>query len=136
MTLETANRIVLEQGKDASKEAQAVVRGGMTICELTADGHRTYPWIKVKPTQTDEESSIEQALEARRAKKTTSNKKKEPIKESIEIATKAPEYVPVQIPEEDASLIEDKPSSFDLLISKTKRKLVELWKILDEIVVE
>ena len=136
MTLETANRIVLEQGEDASKEAQAVVRGGMTICELTADGHRTYPWIKVMPTQTDEESSIEQALEIRRAKKTPSNNKKEPIKESIVTPVKTPENVPIQIPEEAASLIENKPSSFDLLISKTKRKLVELWKILDEIVVE
>ena len=57
MTFETANRIIHEQGEYANKEAQAVVRGGMTICELTADGRRTYPWIKVLPTKTDAESS-------------------------------------------------------------------------------
>ena len=136
MTIETAKRLVLEQGESTNKEAQAVVRGGMTICELTTDGRRTYPWIKVFPTKTDEESSIEQALEMRRAIKTASNKKKQPKQEPVVAATKAPELVPVQIPEEGVSLIENQPFSIDSLISKGKRKLCELWKILDEIVVE
>ena len=76
MTLETAKRIVAEQGESASKEAQAVVRGGMTVCELTNDGHRTYPWIKVFPSETDTESSIEQAIKMRRAKKMSSSMNK------------------------------------------------------------
>ncbi len=41
MTLETAKRIVREQGEEACKEALAIVRGGMTICEISADGRRT-----------------------------------------------------------------------------------------------
>ena len=63
MTLETAKRIVQEHGELASKEALAVVRGGMTICEKKADGSRKYVWVKVKPTLTDDESSIDVALE-------------------------------------------------------------------------
>ena len=55
MTLETAKRLVLEQDEYADKEAQTVVRGGMTICEQAADGRRTYLWIKVFPTKTDAE---------------------------------------------------------------------------------
>ena len=62
MTLETAERIVSEQGELANNEARAVVRGGMTICDRAEDGHRIYPWIKVNPTNTDDFSSIEIAL--------------------------------------------------------------------------
>lgn len=62
MTLETANRIIKEQDEYTNKEAMAVVRGGMTICELTTDGSRTYPWIKVCPTKTDRECTTEPTL--------------------------------------------------------------------------
>ena len=134
MTLETAQRIVQEQGEIASKEAMAVVRGGMTICEITADGRRTYPWIKVLPTKTDAESSIEQALKLRREKKTTSSKKKQ--QKSGVNPIKVSNIVPVQIPDKGVSLIENKPFSIDSLISKAKQKLREFMKVLDEIVVE
>ena len=53
MTLETAKRIVREQGEDSNKEARAVVRGGMTICEKNVDGSRKYIWVKIMPTKTD-----------------------------------------------------------------------------------
>jgi hypothetical protein len=135
MTLETAKRIVFEQGDNASKEARAVVSGGMTICELTADGSRTYPWIKVLPTKTDAESSIKQALKLRREKETSSNNKKQLKQEPIVTLTKEQEVVPTQVSEEE-SPVEDKTISIHTIISKCKQKLCELWKMLDEIVVE
>lgn len=70
MTLETAKRIVREQGEEACKEALAIVRGGMTICEKNVDGSRKYIWVKIMPTKTDEESSIDVALEILRMRKT------------------------------------------------------------------
>ena len=133
MTLETAKRLVLEQDEYADKEAQAVVRGGMTFCEQAADGRRTYLWIKVFPTKTDAESSIEQALEVRKAKKMASNKKKQPRQNLVVTPVKAPETVPVLVPKDESS-VENNPICS--LISKAKRKLCELWRILDEIVVE
>ena len=62
MTLETAKRIVQEKGEMADKEALAIVRGGMNICETKPDGSRKYQWIKVFPTSKDGESSIDAAL--------------------------------------------------------------------------
>ena len=44
MTLETARKIVLEQGEDANREALAVVRGGMVMVMRDKDGHRSCPW--------------------------------------------------------------------------------------------
>lgn len=135
MTLETAKRIIHEQGEYANKEAQAVVRGGMTICELTADGRRTYPWIKVLPTKTDKESSIEQALKLRREKKTTSSKKKLAKQEANVTPTKVQKVVPTQVPEGE-SPVEEKSISIHTFISKVKQKLREFMKVLDEIVDE
>lgn len=60
MTLETAKRIV-DEGTP-NKEAEAIVRGGMTICEIDTDGNRNYKWIKVLPTTSDSVSSVEVAL--------------------------------------------------------------------------
>lgn len=135
MTLETARKLVLEQGEYADKEAQAVVRGGMTICEQSADGHRTYLWIKVIPTKTDAESSIEQAMDVRQAKKTVSNNKKPYRKDPVVIPVIAPETVPVLVPKEELSA-DNNPLSIYSLISKGKQKLQELMKLLDEIVEE
>ncbi len=82
MTLETAKRIKEEgavPGQEANnydqymllnKEAEAILRGGMTICESTEDGNRKYTWIKVKPTKTDDDSSIQQALKNHQKRKT------------------------------------------------------------------
>ena len=69
MTLETAKQVVREQGEQASKEALAVVRGGMNICEKMADGSRKYLWVKVRPTKTDDESSIDVALKNQKKRK-------------------------------------------------------------------
>lgn len=135
MTLETAKRLVLEQGEYADKEAQAVVRGGMTICEQSADGHRTYLWIKVFPTETDGESSIEQALEVRQSKKTASNKEKQPRKDPVTIPVENSETASVMTPKEE-SPTEKTILSIYSLISKGKQKLRDFMKILDEIVVE
>ena len=66
MTLETAKRIIEEDRPN--KEAEAVVRGGMNICEVQADDRRKYLWVKVLPTKTDAESSIEAALEKHQKK--------------------------------------------------------------------
>jgi hypothetical protein len=135
MTLETAKMIVLELGEYANKEAKAVVRGGMTICEQAADGRRTYLWIKVFPTETDGESSIEQALEVRQAKKTASNNKKLYRKYPVVTPVKASVTVPVPVPKEESS-VKNNPLSIYSLISKGKQKLRELMKLLDEIVEE
>ena len=69
MTLETAKRLV-EEGHP-NKEAEAVVRGGMTICENKEDGSRKYHWINVMPTMADEESSIDLAMKDYRKKRQT-----------------------------------------------------------------
>ena len=140
MTLETAKKIVLEQGEDSNKEARAVVRGGMTICEQSADGHRTYPWIKVLPTGTDEESSIELALKMH-------NQKKQPISrpstKSIYAPTKAIVEEPTATIHSEPTIPKkmDNPNSnrvhpFLQLIAYLKKKFEEFVKVMDEFVEE
>lgn len=130
MTLETANRIVQEQGELASKEALAVVRGGMTICEKKADGSRKYVWVKVKPTITDDESSIDVALENRGRRKTrqpsTAPIGQALVEPVIPNTTKAP-----NLSNETETQIA-KASFFERL----KSKAVEIWHEIDSIVVE
>ena len=135
MTLETAKRIVSEQGENASKEAKAVVRGGMTICELAADGRRTYPWVKVLPTKTDGESSIELALKMRRPTGKSKSKEEQLKQKPATAPVKVPEALPAQVIKEE-STDENRSLSIYSLISKAKQKLRELWLELDEIVVE
>ena len=130
MTLETAKRIVLEQGENASKEARAVVKGGMTICELSEDGRRTYPWIKVMPTKTDGESSIEQALKIRHWKNTKSKQR------PVETPAKSPRTAPVQTSHKEELPKEKDSFSINSFISKKKQRLLEMWKEIDEILVE
>lgn len=140
MTLETAKRIVREQGEDSNKEARAVVRGGMTICETSADRRRTYLWLKVLPTETDEESSIELALKMH-------NQKKQPISKS---STKAITHPSTAIVEETSITIHSEPTvskkmdSPDLkevhpflqLIAYLKKKFEEFVKVMDDFVEE
>ena len=140
MTLETAKRIVREQGEDSNKEARAVVRGGMTICETSADRRRTYLWLKVLPTETDEESSIELALKMH-------NQKKQPISKS---STKAITHPSKAIVEETSITIHSEPTvtkkmdsldskevhPFLQLIAYLKRKFDEFVKAMDELVEE
>lgn len=140
MTLETAKKIVLEQGENSNKEARAVVRGGMTICETSADGRRTYPWIKVLPTETDAESSIELALKMH-------NQKKQSISKSLAKAITPPSKT---IVEETSIIIHSEPTvtkkmdsldskevhPFLQLIAYLKRKFDEFVKAMDELVEE
>jgi hypothetical protein len=140
MTLETAKRIVREQGEDSNKEARAVVRGGMTICETSADRRRTYLWLKVLPTETDEESSIELALKMH-------NQKKQPISKS---STKAITHPSKAIVEETGITIHSEPTvskkmdsldskevhPFLQLIAYLKKKFEEFVKVMDDFVEE
>jgi hypothetical protein len=140
MTLETAQRIVREQGEDSNKEARAVVRGGMTICETFADRRRTYLWLKVLPTETDEESSIELALKMH-------NQKKQPISKS---STKAITHPSKAIVEETSITIHSEPTvskkmdsldskevhPFLQLIAYLKKKFEEFVKVMDDFVEE
>jgi hypothetical protein len=124
MTLETAKRII-EEGLQ-SKEAEAVVRGGMNICDVLPDGRRRYSWIKVLPTKTDAESSIDAALEK--------NKKKprKPVAEpkpQVKAESPAPAN---QSPKKEAVTQLVQPTFVERLKKKTK----DFWHELDSIVIE
>jgi len=130
MTLETAKRIVREQGEEASKEALAIVWGGMTICEKKADGSRRYVWVKVKPTMTDDESSIDVALENRRKRKTKQTSNIPTGQTQTEPVTPKAAIAPNLSSETDKQIA--RPSFFERL----KSKAVEIWHEIDSIVVE
>jgi hypothetical protein len=130
MTLETAKRIVREQGEEACKEALAIVRGGMTICEKKADGSRRYVWVKVKPTMTDDESSIDVALENRRKRKTKQTSNIPTGQTQTEPVTPQAAIAPNLSSETDKQIA--RPSFFERL----KSKAVEIWHEIDSIVVE
>lgn len=130
MTLETANRIVQEQGELASKEALAVVRGGMTICEKMADGSRKYVWVKVKPTMTDDESSIDVALENQRMRKTRQPSTAPKGQAQTEPVAPIAPIAPNLSSETDKQFV--RPSFFERL----KNKALEIWHEIDSIVVE
>lgn len=136
MTLDTAKRIVQEKGDLAGKEARSVVRGGMNICEQTNDGRRVYKWIKVCPTKTDGESSINQALMKYQSIK---NKKPNDVKESLEPASSHIETSSVETSserDEELNIITEEQSQMVIFWGNLKKRLRELWKIIDECVVE
>ena len=130
MTLETAKRTIQEQGENANKEARAVVRGGMTICEKNVDGSRMYVWVKVKPTKTDDESSIDVALENREKRKTR-------------LSSNTPtRYVKMEYVTPNAPITSSLSSETDKQIvrlsffERLKNKALEIWHEIDSIVVE
>ena len=130
MTLETAKRIVREQGEDSNKEARAVVRGGMTICEKNVDGSRKYVWVKVKPTMTDDESSIDVALEILRMRKTRllsptpiGQAQTEPVIPNVTMPSNLSNESETQIARQS-------------FFERIKNKAVEIWHEIDSIVVE
>ena len=130
MTLETAKRIVREQGELATKEALAIVRGGMTICEKKSDGSRKYVWVKVKPTMTDDESSIDVALE-KQGKRKTRQPSTVPIEQSqTESVTSNEPLAPNLSSETEIQIV---GSSF---FERLKNKVVEILHEIDSIVVE
>ena len=129
MTLETARKIVLEQGEVACKEALAIVRGGMTICQKNVDGSRKYIWVKIMPTKTDEESSIDVALENRRKRKTRQPSNTQIGQAQAESVTHEP-IVPNLSSETEKQIV--RPPFFERL----KNKVVEILHEIDSIVVE
>ena len=128
MTLETAKRIV-DEGTP-NKEAEAIVRGGMTICEIDTDGSRNYKWIKVLPTTSDSVSSVEVALgnNRRRNIKQQTNIEAETISEEKE----NPQMSNVTSPPENIEPLTLQLSFFERL----KRKAIVLWNEIDSIVIE
>lgn len=135
MTLETAKRIVLEQGDQASKEAQAVVRGGMNVCDVLDDGKRKYCWVKVLPTKSDAESSIDAALKLRQSRKKASSKPSPSDKRPAIKFDESPTVSSV-MHEDLTPKVEEEPFSIELLIRKAKQKLHDICAKLDEWVVE
>ena len=130
MTLETAKRIVREQGEDSNKEARAVVRGGMTICEKNVDGSRKYIWVKIMPTKTDEESSIDVALDILRMRKTSllsptpiGRAQTEPVIPNVTMPSNLSNESETQIARQS-------------FFERIKNKAVEIWHEIDSIVVE
>lgn len=130
MTLETAKRIVREQGEEACKEALAIVRGGMTICEKNVDGSRKYVWVKVKPTMTDDESSIDVALEILRMRKARllsptliGQAQTEPVIPNVTMPSNLSNESETQIARQS-------------FFERIKNKAVEIWHEIDSIVVE
>lgn len=130
MTLETAKQQVLAQGELASKEALAIVRGGMTICEKNVDGSSKYLWVKIEPTKTDEESSIDVALENRR-KREMRQPSNTPIRQ-VQTDSVTPNAPVTQNPPCEIETQIARPSFFERL----KNKAVEIWHEIDSIVVE
>ena len=132
MTLETAKRII-EEGLP-NKEAEAVVRGGMTICENQENGSRKYKWIKVLPTKTDEESSIELAIKIYQKKKQPRRKRDDGTNHVVETANH-----PVQNTNNNPQ--EQEPETkrtytLSSTIAYLRRKINEFVKILDGLVEE
>ena len=130
MTLETAKRIVREQDEEACKEALAIVRGGMTICEKNVDGSRKYVWVKVKPTMTDDESSIDVALEILRMRKARllsptpiGQAQTEPVIPNVTMPSNLSNESETQIARQS-------------FFERIKNKAVEIWHEIDSIVVE
>ena len=126
MTLETAKRMV-ERGHP-NKEAEAVVRGGMTICENKEDGSRKYVWIKVMPTMTDEESSIDLAMG-------TYRKKKQP-KRNRDVLPPKEEAPTPKIAELEQESEQETSPILHRLVSTLRRKFSNFVKLMDEIVEE
>ena len=133
MTLETAKRII-EEGLP-NKEAEAVVRGGMTICENQENGSRKYKWIKVLPTITDDESSIELAMKFYQKKKQPRRKRDDGTSHVVETADH-----PVQNTNNNPQEQEEPDTRDTNTLSRTiaylRRKINEFVKILDELVEE
>ncbi len=148
MTLETANRIKNEgyvQGKDVrtyeqfmvlKKEAEAILRGGMNICETKEDGSRKYVWIKVKPTQTDNESSIDVAMKKYRRRKQSGSKMRieQAEKRLQNSAVTVPSYTVPSIQHEEP--IQDEVSPLSQLITYMKREFAKFVKTIDGLVEE
>lgn len=116
---------MVEAGK-GSKEAEAVVRGGMTICETKGDGTRKYIWIRVEPTLTDAESSIKLAMDKHEKKKQV-KRKPNPIEPVVEEKASVPTQT------EEMQVVKKEIDSF---IIRLKKKAKKIWEEIDSVVIE
>lgn len=144
MKLETAKRIKTEgyvQRQDVrtyeqfmllNKEADAILRGGMNICEEQENGSRKYTWIKVLPTKTDEESSIELALKKHQ-------KRKQPRKSILpenKVPAPEPKQSIVPAPIQDNNSDENNVVPIIRFAIRIKKKFYNFVKMMDEFVDE
>lgn len=148
MTLETAKRIkmgniqgqgikTIEQLQLLNKEAEAVLRGGMTICENKDDGSRKYTWIKVFPTKTDDESSIQLAIKDHQGKRLSQQEtrhKKEEIKPIVATAERPKPEIKNSVLNNEAMVSGD--NNLSRTVDYLKRKFDEFVKIMDDFVEE
>ncbi len=138
MTLETAKQIKGNGNAkpEQLKEAEAVLRGGMNICEVKADGTRKYVWIKVKPTMTDSESSIQQAMGKYNGRKHPSinNTKKEEPQRTIAFANPIPLDQSKPIHDDDEE--NEAPNPFVQIYQYLKAKFYQFVRLMDSMVVE
>jgi len=143
MTIETAKKVLEEMekvGKDnyqfrlnnflRIKEAEAVCRGGFTFCEHEGNGGRKYIYLKVKPTKTDEESSLNAALEEYRNKKGRKPKQivEEPLKQGN--SSNYPENPTIN---KGNTML---PIPHPTFLERIKIKAEAIWKEIDSLVVE
>lgn len=147
MTLETAKKIKEENyahieemsilmgvtASEVKREVDAVIRGGFYHCEIK-DGKRVYMYLKAKPTETDMESSINNAIASYR------NRNRRP-KKSIE--AKKPDMVVPASPTPAIKPIEPKKvtklkqaSTLPKLIDYLKNKIRAILKELDLVIQE
>jgi hypothetical protein len=115
-----------------NKEADAILRGGMNICEEQENGSRKYTWIKVLPTKTDEESSIELALKKHQ-------KRKQPRKSILpenKVPAPEPKQSIVPAPIQDNNSDENNVVPIIRFAIRIKKKFYNFVKMMDEFVDE
>lgn len=99
----------------------------MTICETKDDGSRKYSWIKVEPTATDAESSIQLAMEK--------YEKKNQVKRRAKQKDPTPDETIASTPKTDEETIVVN-KEIDSFINRLKKKAKKLWKEIDSVVIE
>lgn len=147
MTLDTAKKIkeenyahIVEMGKlmgiaasEVKREVDAVIRGGFYHCEIK-EGKREYIYLKVKPTENDMESSINNAI----ASYQNRNRRPKKIIEEKKIETVAPASPTPAIkhnePQEVTKL--KQVSTLPKLKNYLKNRIQVIMKVLDSIVQE
>ncbi len=136
MTLETARHIKESRLQpERCKEAEAVLRGGMNICEMTKDGSRKYVWIKVKPTKTDDESSIEAAMMVYQKRKQPSRSLLKNSEKPPQQSVKQPESLQLNTETTKQVVCPKEPNGLFSLLVYLKTKFHEFVKVMDSLVV-
>ena len=147
MTLDTAKKIKEENyahidemsilmgiaASEVKREVDAVIRGGFHHCEIK-DGKRVYMYLKTKPTETDMESSINEAIA------TYHNRNRRPIKlieenkpKPVAIPSPTPAIKPIE-PQKVTKL--KQASTLPKLKDYLKNKIRAILKELDLVIQE